>query len=220
MNRTWFGMATLAVFAVACGSGSGSSPEPTEEAVSSAAEASTRQPIALGISMFLLVDDDENPDPDVSTNRDIADLTTILRGVSDIWDAADIRFELRFIGALVLPRDVLVALMAGNTGPFFDGLGTRFDVTSASTVNAFFVPSFDTANGVNPTGTRTAFIVDEPTVHDRRVTSHEIGHMLGLHHELHDPGQLMFSGTNGMRLTEPEIATARYVAAGILSGVR
>ena len=220
MKRVWFGIAALGLVAVACGSASGSSPDPAVRSGAAASADQSRQQVTLGISMFLLVDDEENPDPEVSTARDIADLTTILRGVNEIWDQADVRFELRFVGALELPRDVLSALMAGDTGPFFGGLGREFEVTSPSTVNVFFVPRFGAANGVNPVGTRTAFIIDEPSVHDRRVTSHEIGHMLGLHHDLSDPGALMFSGTNGMTLTGPEIATARYVANGILAGVR
>ena len=218
MKPIWFSLATLAVVATACGSGSGSSSESANDIGSATGEA--RQQITLGISMFLLVDDAESPDPDVSTRRDIPDLTEILGGVNEIWGQAGIRLELRFIGTQELPRSVLLALMDGETAPFFDGLGRDFDVRSTSTVNAFFLPRFSSANGINPFGTRTAFIVDEPSVHGRRVTSHEIGHMLGLHHDLGDSGRLMFSGTNGTTLVEAEIATARYVANGILSGVR
>ncbi len=212
MKRFWFGISTLVTFAVACSSGPVSPFESTPD--------TGQEQVTLGISMFLLMDDAENPDPAVSTSRDIADLTSILRGVNEIWSQADIRYELRFIGALELPRAVLRGLIEGDTDPFFDGLGQEFEVTSPSTVNAFFVPRFGDANGINPMGTRTAFIVDEPSVHDQRVTSHEIGHMLGLHHDLSDSGALMFSGTNGVTLTDPEIAAARYVASGILAGVR
>ena len=35
-----------------------------------------------------------------------------------------------------------------------------------------------------------------------------------------DQDRLMFSGTNGMTLTADEIAVARYVAQGLLDGVR
>ena len=57
-------------------------------------------------------------------------------------------------------------------------------------------------------------------MHDRRVSSHEVGHILGLHHVLTDSNRLLFSGTNGMALTDEEAAVARYVAQGILDGVR
>lgn len=212
MKRFWIGLSTLMVIAVSCTSG----PGPIFDATSD----TNQTQITLGISMYLLVDDAEEPDPAISTSRDIADLTSILRGVNEIWSQADIRFELRFIGALELPREVLLGLSDGNTAPFFDGLGRRFEVTSPSTVNVFFTPRFGTANGVNPSGTRTAFIIDRPSVHDQRVTSHEIGHMLELHHDLSDSGTLMFSGTNGMALSDQEVVTARYIAVGILAGVR
>jgi hypothetical protein len=63
-------------------------------------------------------------------------------------------------------------------------------------------------------------VIDEPSVFDRRVSSHEVGHMLGLHHVLDDPGRLLYSGTNGMSLTEDEATVARYFARGINRGVR
>ena len=63
-------------------------------------------------------------------------------------------------------------------------------------------------------------MIDEPSVFYRRVNSHEVGHMLGLHHVLGDAGQLLFSGTNGMTLTEDEAMAARYFARGILQGLR
>ena len=63
-------------------------------------------------------------------------------------------------------------------------------------------------------------MIDEPSVFDRRVSSHEVGHMLGLHHVLGDAGRLLFSGTNGMALTEDEATVARYFALGIFQGLR
>ena len=67
---------------------------------------------------------------------------------------------------------------------------------------------------------RTFFVIDEPSVFDRRVSSHEVAHMLGLHHVLDDPGRLLYSGTNGMVLTGDEATVARYFAQGINRGVR
>jgi hypothetical protein len=67
---------------------------------------------------------------------------------------------------------------------------------------------------------RVFFVVDEPSVNDRRVSSHKIGHILGLHHELFDQNRLMYSGTNGELLTDIEQAVARYGAQGIVDGVR
>jgi predicted Zn-dependent protease len=57
-------------------------------------------------------------------------------------------------------------------------------------------------------------------VHHERVTSHEIGHILGLHHVLDNSDRLMYSGTNGMALSEEEITVARYAAQGLLDGLR
>ena len=57
-------------------------------------------------------------------------------------------------------------------------------------------------------------------MHDERVSSHEIGHILGLRHANDDAGRLMFSGTNGMSLTVQEIEVARYGAEGLVDGTR
>ena len=75
-------------------------------------------------------------------------------------------------------------------------------------------------NGVAPAGTHVALMIDEPTVDDERVTAHELGHHLGLHHVGSDRGRLLFPGTNGRRLTQEEADVARYVARGLLDGVR
>ena len=75
-------------------------------------------------------------------------------------------------------------------------------------------------NGIAPFGARAFFVTDQPSVHSDRVSSHEIGHILGLYHTLADENRLMFPGTNGMLLTEEEIIVARYAAKGLLAGLR
>ena len=89
-----------------------------------------------------------------------------------------------------------------------------------SLINAFYASDIGGANGITPFRSRTFFVTDFPSVHHERVTSHEIGHILGLHHVPDDPDQLMYSGTNGMGLSEEEIGAARYAAKGLLAGVR
>ncbi|MCP5100416.1 MAG: hypothetical protein GY943_33115 [Chloroflexi bacterium] len=75
-------------------------------------------------------------------------------------------------------------------------------------------------NGTVPFSGRAFSVMDNPSVHHERVSSHEIGHILGLHHVLDDAGRLMFSGTNGMALSAEEVTVARYAAQGMLERVR
>ena len=179
-----------------------------------------REVIRLRISLFLLVDDKEERDLDISTHRTEEDLRKILEGMNDIWSQADIRLDLQTIHTVEVPETLLRGMQAGNLQPFFREFGDRLSLFQPSTIRGFYLRNVGGPNGVNPLRTRTFFVIDEPSGHDRRVSSHEVGHILGLHHVLDDPGRLLFSGTNGMTLTEDEATVARYIAWGMIQGVR
>ena len=68
-------------------------PESLRESPTAAPEATEepREVINLTISLFLLVDDKEEHDPEISTHRTEADLREILEGMNEIWSQADIR---------------------------------------------------------------------------------------------------------------------------------
>ena len=166
------------------------------------------------------MDDKGEPDPAISTHRTEEDLREILEGMNDIWSQADIRLELQTIESVEVPEAILRGMLAGNLGPFFREIGDGIALPHTSTINGFYIRSIGGSNGINPFRSRTFFVIDEPTVFDRRVSSHELGHILGLNHVLDDPGRLLFSGTNGMTLTEDEATVARYIAEGIIQGVR
>ena len=55
---------------------------------------------------------------------------------------------------------------------------------------------------------------------DRRVSSHEVGHILGLEHNLSDQGRLLYPGTNGMALTLEEVEIARETTSNLTDGIR
>ena len=179
-----------------------------------------RDLLVVDISMYLLVDNVENPDLSISSSRSEDDLRSILDGMNEIWSQADIRLEPAFVGTLEVPEDVLASMARGDLRTFFAESRRSFDVPELSTINGFYAREIGGPNGINPFSSRTFFVIDEPSVHDRRVSSHEVGHILGLHHVLGDSGRLLFSGTNGMELTEEEATVARYILKGIMDGVR
>ena len=195
---------------------------PTQESPTGVPEATEepREIISLSISLFLLMDDEEDPDLEISTNRTEADLREILEGMNEIWSQAGIRLELDTVESVEVPEPMLRGMLAGDLRPFFREVGGGIAFSQTSTINGFYLRRVGGPNGINPFRSRTFFVIDEPSVFDRRVSSHEVGHMLGLHHVLDDPGRLLYSGTNGMVLTGDEATVARYFAHRIRDGVR
>lgn len=212
--------APLLVVLAACGAAA-ATVETTAAPVDTAAPSvdtvtAPLETIRLPVSLYIVVG---NTGP--SSTRTVDEVTEIGTRITDIWSQAGIVLDITVVGEIEVPPDVIAAvadrdgrafLIAANQG--------RFEIPDPGALVGFYVPDAGGANGFAPLGLRMFFVTDEPTVHDERVSSHEIGHILGLHHALDDPGRLMFSGTNGIALAPDEIAVARYTAQGILDGLR
>ena len=193
------------------------------EALREQAESFT-EVITVGISMYLLVDDLENPDPAISSKRSEEELKVILAGMNEIWGQANIRLELETLDTIEVDPDVLAQVAEGNIMAFFDKLGGRIPFTVAgpesSLISGFYTKRAGGANGISPLGTGWYMVIDEPSVFDHRVSSHEVGHILGLQHTGADRGRLLYSGTNGTTLTREEITLTRYLAMELLKAKR
>jgi hypothetical protein len=168
-----------------------------------------------------LDDVDSGVDSALSSDRELPEIEDIAMRMNAIWDQADIELTVETLARIDVSAQILNDLANGDTSTFLAAATVgSLVVPDPAIINGFYVRQIGTANGVTPGGSRVFFVADEPTVHDERVSSHEVGHILGLHHDLDDSGRLMFSGTNGTKLTEEQVATARYIATGILDGVR
>ncbi len=172
--------------------------------------------IIIPITVYIL--EDENGV--FSSARDEAELTAVYEKVNAIWQQAGIVIEVQAVQRLTLPESVLRNIANGNFDSFFAEIGRSFDIPNPSLTNGFYAQEIGGPNGIVPFGARIFFVMDTPSVHDERVSSHEIGHIFGLHHALNDRERLMFSGTNGTNLTPEEIAVARYNAQGLLNRLR
>ena len=115
---------------------------------------------------------------------------------------------------------ILADIARGDFASFFRTIESQNIFPDPGLINGFYASDLGGPNGINPGGYRLFFVTGEPSVHDERVTAHEIGHILGQHHTLEEQDRLIYPGTNGMRLTEEEIIVSRYVAQGLLDRVR
>ena len=181
----------------------------------------TTAPSSLSLSLYIVDEAGASPSSELSSERDAASMVQMLERMQTIWDQAGIELVVQSIARISAPSDALIDLSRGDTSAFLSSLYEgSIEVPNPGALNGFYVRSLGRINGLTPFGTRVFFVTDEPSVHDERVSSHEIGHILGLHHETSDSGRLMFSGTNGMELADDEIGAARYAAQGIIDGLR
>lgn len=209
----YFGMGSLlALFLASCASPV-SAPAPT---VTAEPTAVVYPPITLPISVYIL----DDVAGEFSSQRTEQEIQEMYAQVNEIWEPANIIFEVQQIERVEVPQELFEEMMLGNFDSFFAAANSQtITLSNLSIVSGFYVNQLF-ANGIAPSGRRSFFVVDAPTVLDERVTAHEIGHVLGLHHELDDETHLMYSGTNGLFLTEEEIVAARYAAQGLLDRVR
>lgn len=203
----------LLVFLTACSPSATIAPTVTDE--------TSPATIELPISFYIVDEAGGGTQSVLSSERDVDSLTDMLTDMQLVWDQAGIMLTTTTITRIEASAEALSALSLGDTASFLsDVYSGATEVPNPGAVNGFYVRDLGTINGVAPFGTRAFFVTDEPSVHDERVSSHEIGHILGLHHNRDDSGRLMFSGTNGMALVKAEISTARYTAEGIIDGSR
>ena len=217
-SRIVTAMPTSILGLAACGGGNGDTLQ-----VQTVKEGLSEQ-ITIGLSMYLLVDDLDDQNQAVSSARTKEELVGILEGMNEIWGQANVRLELASLETMVVDRDVLKEVGAGNIGAFFDRLGEiiPFDDSGpdAGLISGFYTRRIGGPNGVTPLGSRWFMVMDEPSVFDHRVSSHEVGHILGLRHTLGSQARLFYPGTNGMKLSDEEITLARYVALELLKTQR
>ena len=184
------------------------------------ADSQERKPVEMSVSLYV-VHADGSPTSSSSSERTVAEIEDVFTRMRAIWDQAGINLTLANARTITAPESVLQDLAAGDTRSFFDAAGTGvIEIPDPGALLGFYVKEIGGVNGLTPLGTRVFFVADDPTVHDERVSSHEIGHILGLSHTLNDATRLMYSGTNGTDLTDEESTVARYGATAILDGVR
>lgn len=200
----------IVVFAAACAA----TTRTSGSAIDSVGEPGDRDTVTMSLTLYRLVDTDGAA---IGSARSEAEIADIGDNVRTIWSQAGIDFDPLIVRTVEVSSAALLPLVVdGDIDPLFAELEEN-GAPDAGQINGFYVSEAFGVNGFAPTGLRVFFVVDEPSVPDERVTSHEIGHILGLRHATRDPGRLMFSGTDGTTLNQEEQDVARYVAGGIVN---
>lgn len=214
--------AVVAAFVAACGGSGASEPArsgvqaTTADAPDAVGAATPGRALTLDLSVYIV----DGESPALRSLRTIEDVRGIIERVNGIWAQAGIAFEVTHLARVAAPDEIMQALASGRVDAFLGALGREIPLERPSTLNVMYVTAIGGPNGIAPAGSRVALVIDEPSVDDERVTAHELGHHLGLHHVRGDAGRLLFSGTNGRTLSEEEAGVAMYVGRGLLDGVR
>lgn len=178
--------------------------------------AAAQPALTLTLTVYIL----DDIDGVVSSQRTEQEVRDILTQVNKIWEPANILIELEQIKRIEIPAKLFAVIMQGDFDQFYQAAAAQtVDISHDSLMTGFYINELF-ANGIAPSGRYAFFVTDNPTVSAERVTAHEIGHILELHHVLDDEQRLMYSGTAGITLTAEEITVARYVAQGLLNRVR
>jgi len=191
-------------------------PTGTNPTGTNSTETPAREQLSIPLSLYVVAADGGSG----TSSRTEPELTEISARMNKIWAQADIRFDPIVVNTITAPSEVLDGIDQLDASRFLQQAGSSFAVPDPGMLNGFYVSRAGRVNGFAPVGQKVFFVADEPTVHDERVSSHEIGHIFGLHHDPRDQENLMFGGTNGTTLTARQQQIARYVAEGILNGLR
>ena len=208
---------TISLILASCSAAGESEPSLDGAELTSLSDPETQ--LVIPLSLYIVRDDTAQPESPRNSTRTLAGLEEVAEGIQTIWSDAGITFDPIVIDSIAVPSEVLDGVLAGDARPFLAQAGASFLVPNVGSINGFYVASAGGANGFTPIGSRAFFVTDHPSVHDERVSSHEIGHILGLHHVLDDEDRLLSSGTNGMMLVSSEIAVARYNAEQLIGDI-
>ena len=180
-----------------------------------------RQTLTIPVAAFIL--DVAGRGSSMSSQRTVESMGSHFQRVNRVWSQAGIEIDPVSVKRISVPRDLLSGLAhkrgRGGIANFFRAI-RRGEIDVGNTNNAaiwtFFVRTLGGPNGLQSQGVNSVFVVDNPRNAGFRVTSHEIGHIFGLYHARGNPNQLLFSGSNGLLLSETEITVARYFAKQLL----
>jgi len=150
----------------------------------------------FNIPVAIYIVDTDNRDESRSSQRTIKSMENHFLQVNRVWSQAGIKIDPVAVRRVNVPWKVL---SGDNT-----------------LIRAFYTRTLGGPNGMHPLGTNSIFVADYPSNEDFRVTSHEIGHVLGLYHTQDSVSQLLYPGSNGLVLNEVEKTVARYVAERLL----
>ncbi len=163
-------------------------------------------------------------DDTMSSQRSVDSIETHFAQVNRVWSQAGIKIDPVAVQRIDVPRELLRGLIRergrGGIARFFSAMRRGEidigEINNNALIWTFYVRDLGGPNGLKPVGANSIFVVDNPSNEDYRVTSHEIGHVLGLYHVRDNVNQLLFPGSNGLILSDVEQTVARYVAQRIL----
>ena len=181
-----------------------------------------REILTIPIAVYIMVSSQDTPA--LSSRRTVESMRRHFDQVNRIWSQADIVIEPVVVRHVEAPDYLLRGLShrrgRGGLADFFKAIRSGVidigNIHKKGVMTSFYVRWLGGPNGLKPPGFNALLVADNTTVNDARVVSHEIGHNLGLFHAQYNTDLLLFSGSNGVKLTAEEQTVARYHARRIL----
>lgn len=157
--------------------------------------------ITVPLSIYIV-----KSDTPLNSSRDAANAQDIVADAANIWNQANINFQINSVEEVEMSIVDTIPLYA-----YPRQLISTMDSEAENSIKVFFTRTLNGLNGIAYGKSNTLTIADFTANSDFRVLAHEIGHILGLPHAT-DSSALMFKGANETDLSTFEINTARSFA--------
>ncbi len=148
---------------------------------------------------------------ELGSGRDSENITRLIANANDIWEQANVSFEIKRISVTEVGSEKVLDVLGG-----YGAILTAIDGYDRNAVNMFFVKNMS-FNGISFPKHLSVVMPDRTTNREYVAAAHELGHIVGLNHNPEER-YLMYAVCNGTVISLAETLEARNNAKKLLAG--